>query len=717
MSPESMRPRPARRARLGLMLVMMVGLLLVPSSASAFGCEQKLSPTPDLTGQGVDAVLNNDGVIDRVPHYQAPPGEDKGIYEQYLVSGTGWFTIYEDDDCFSEQRMQIWPYISDMLWGLARVIDMAAIEAVRFAIAPPLDALEEVVVDVIDQMRDQIWRPLLPAMTILGAVTLAWWGLVRKRATLSVEGLVWMIAATTVGMWILYAPAGFMGTVNNVLTWGENLMTAAVTTATEESDTGRCLPNTPEMLKSPTEEHRDFVARQQGENLWDVLVCQPFKVGAFGSGPHAESIAEEYGLDLIQAQALDRTESLSAGVGENEYYNERVDAKNAAFEEISADLSEEADEETAHEPTWDMFRGAEGGQRTVAGLVGLTAALTAGLLLLGAAVGLLVVKLLFLLLMLMSPLFFLIGMHPGWGRGVLLKWVEMLAGVFLKIWMWMAVLLILTLVLNTILGSVDPYGLALVLMVALVVAVLKHKDDLWGTLTSPKISGAASGGGGGGGGGYSSVKDRLVGSAMRGGSNAVRGGAKLAGKGAGLGAKGAGLGAKGAGLGLGAAGMGAGYLVVKGAQKGFEAIQNKQDPHSGKDKDTISNSFQRLRDEQAKAPDRHGGAKPDGESVRQGAGAQRPNNQRRNESPRTSEEAPERTGSAVGGGARGGHSTSHPDAGEGVRGDRRPEDAPESPRGSGRRPYGSGPGSRPTTGGGSGPGQRRKPRGGKGGRS
>lgn len=704
MSPVSMRPRPARRRQLVLMLLMTLGLLVVPSSASAWGCEEKLYPVPDVTGQGVDSVLNSDGVIDRTPHFQAPPEGDKGLYEQYLVSGTGWHTVIEDSSCTDEQRMQVWPHISNMLWGLARGLDMAAIEAVRFAIAPPLDELEAVVVDVVEQLRDQVWRPLLPALTILGAVTLAWWGLVRKRAMLSVEGLVWMIAATTVGMWILYAPAGFMGTVNSVLAWGENLMTAAVTTATEDSEAGRCLEDAPPILQSPSEDHREFVARQQSEGLYEALVCQPFKVGAFGSGANAEALAQEHGSDLIDAQALDRTESISAGLGEgeSEFYDEAVQEKNEEFQRISGEIEE------AHTPTWDMFRGAEGGQRTMAALVGLVAALTGGLLMLAAAVGLLVVKLGFLLLMLMSPIFFLLGMHPGWGRGVLLRWVELLAGIFLKIWMWMAVLLILTLVLNTILGSVEPYGLALVLMVALVVAVLKFKDDVWGTLTSPKISGSAPGSGGGGG--YSPVKDRLVGGAMRAGGSAVRSGTKLAAKG---GLKAAKLG--GFGVATGAAAM----MRLEAATARNFAQTNGKTPHSEK----IAQGFDKLHNQAEKnAPDRYPKSVAEEEKVRQGSGAQRPTTQRRGgESPRASEEAPERrpepAGAATGGGARG-RPASHPDAGEGVSGDRRPEDAPGSrgPNSGGGRPStGGGP---RTGGGGSGPGpQRRAPRGGKGGNS
>lgn len=657
-----MQRRDPRRRGLRLTLTlffMMAGLLLVPGSSSALSwCEEKLHPKPETTGQGVDAVLNNEEVIDRLP----PVGSDgfgRGLYEEYLMSGTTWFVIIETKDCFDEQRTQGWPFLYNILWGTARAVDMGAIEALRFAIAPPLEELEAVVVDVVDHMREEIWRPLLPAITILGAVTLAWWGLVRKRATLTFEGIVWMVAATTTGLWILSAPASFMGMVNGVMTFGENLMTSAVTTVTDEGSDGRCIPGSPEVFKGINEDHREFVARQQAEYLYESLVCRPWLVGEFGSGPAAEQLAEEHARDVIHTQALTRTESISVGLdvddeGTDEYYEELVEERQEQFDEISSAI------ESAHTPTWDMFRGAEGGNRALAALVGLVAALTGGLMILAAAIGLLVIKLGFLLLMLLSPIFFLVGIHPGWGRRVLLRWGELLAGLFLKTWMWMAMLLILVLVLNVLLSSVQPYGLALVMLGALTVAVLKYKDAIWAPLTTIQFSGSAPGGAGGGG-GYSAMRHQMTRGATRAAGAATRKAGSLTAGATRLATKGAVAGTGVVGLGA----MAAGYMATRALNKKKNGGQDGQKSGS----QTISEAFNSMRKQ---APDRHGDAAERDRAVRQGEGAPRPTRKEdaTSRTARPSSQAPERQAPADG------RTLTRTETGQGVRGDRQPNQAP-----------------------------------------
>lgn len=664
------RRDPRRRGlRLTLTLLFMIAsLVLVPGSSSALSwCEEKLAPKPDTTGQGVDAVLNNQGVIDRIPPIGTEFGADKGLYEEYLLSGTTWFVIIETKDCFDENRTQAWPLLYHILWGAARAVDMVAIETLRFAIAPPLTELEAVVVDVVDHLRDEIWRPLLPAITILGAVTLAWWGLVRKRATLTFEGIVWMVAATTVGLWILGAPGSFMGMVNGIITGGENLLTSAVTTATDDGEDGRCIPGSPAIIKGVGEDHRDFIARQQSEYLYESLVCRPWLVGVIGAGPRAESFAEEHGRDLIWSQALTRTESLTVGLdtdedGTDQYYENLVKDRQDKFKEISASVKEE--DEYKHR--WDLFSGAKGGERTVAALVGLVAALTGGLLIIAAAVGLLVVKFGFLLLMLLSPIFFLVGVHPGWGRRALLRWAELLVGLFLKIWMWMAMLLILVVVLNVILSSVQPYGLALMMLIALTVAVWKYKDALWAPLTTIQFTdGSASAGGGGG---YSALRSQVARGATRAAGTATRAAGTATRKAGSLTADATKLATKGAVVGAGATGVGAlaaGYMAARALTK----KKNGGPDGQGQDSQTITDAFANMRE---RAPDRHGDSADRDRLVRQGAGAPRPTRSdgTPSKTARPSGEAPERTPSASG------RVPTRTETGHGVRGDRQPNQAP-----------------------------------------
>ena len=86
------------------------------------------------------------------------------------------------------------------------------------------------------------------------------------------------------------------------------------------------------------------------------------------------------------------------------------------------------------------------------------------------SVTLILLKLSFLLLLIVGPFFLLIGAHPGFGRVVALRWVEMLIGVLLK---QAAVALVLSVLLYCyalIMGTSDavlPWALK-ILMIALV---------------------------------------------------------------------------------------------------------------------------------------------------------------------------------------------------------------------------------------------------------
>ena len=92
------------------------------------------------------------------------------------------------------------------------------------------------------------------------------------------------------------------------------------------------------------------------------------------------------------------------------------------------------------------------------------------MLILLISVTLILLKLGFLLLLIVGPFFLLIGTHPGFGRVIALRWVEMLVGVLLK---QAAVALTLSVLLYCyalIMGTSDavlPWALK-ILMIALV---------------------------------------------------------------------------------------------------------------------------------------------------------------------------------------------------------------------------------------------------------
>jgi hypothetical protein len=100
--------------------------------------------------------------------------------------------------------------------------------------------------------------------------------------------------------------------------------------------------------------------------------------------------------------------------------------------------------------------------------------MAAGLLVLLISLTLIVLKLGWLLLLVVGPLFLLIGMHPGFGRVVAMRWFEMLVGVLLKQVAIAFVLSVLLYCYALIMGTADavlPWAFKILMIALVTVAV------------------------------------------------------------------------------------------------------------------------------------------------------------------------------------------------------------------------------------------------------
>src|SRR5690606_9722473 len=138
--------------------------------------------------------------------------------------------------------------------------------------------------------------------------------------------------------------------------------------------------------------------------------------GVFGSGDLGESAAEYYAVDLLAAQGINRTEQQQIIDGDVEA-DELVSQKQDQYEEIASGMEE------SFTGSYPMFAGDQQGSRLGIATLALFAAVFAGGLILAGSVALIVLKIGFILLLLLAPVFLLIGVHPGYGRTVLPRWL------------------------------------------------------------------------------------------------------------------------------------------------------------------------------------------------------------------------------------------------------------------------------------------------------
>jgi hypothetical protein len=414
-------------------------------------CQPSL-PTPEPANAGVDAMI-------------APPASSgkqlATLYDQYGVAGDYWAAT--SLHC-SDMTSLIGNNVAGMVFDAAKSLDRVTITVYQSAAGEGiLGWLQRVTDKLITSLGNAIYFPYLAVVVILGAIWLAWQGLIRKRGTRTIEGTIWMIVACAAALFLIGKPADVTGLgrgVSDGISQALNVAFAKLPNPGQSS----CVPvqkGDPNVQPSSySYTAGSTVVDQNADELWTVLVCKPWLVGEFGTSEYATgsgkpTLVNTYGRSLLWAQAIAVNEKPTPAL---------IQAKQAAYAGIASSIK-------ANDPSiYPLFQGSEWTTRLEVAFAALFAAVVAGVLVLLIAVTLILLKLSFLLLLIVGPFFLLIGVHPGFGRVVALRWVEMLIGVLLK---QAAVALVLSLLLYCyalIMGASDavlPWALK-ILMIALV---------------------------------------------------------------------------------------------------------------------------------------------------------------------------------------------------------------------------------------------------------
>jgi hypothetical protein len=419
-------------------------------------CQPSL-PDPEPANSGIDAMV-------RPPAEPGPQPET--LYSSYGISGQYWAAT--NLQC-SDMTSLIGNNVASMVFDIAKSIDRVTITVYQSAAGEGiLSWLTNVVDKLISSLGNAIYFPYLAAVVILGAIWLAWQGLIRKRGTRTIEGTVWMVVACVAAIWLIGRPADFTG-VGTAVTDGIGQTLNTAFSKLPAPSQSNCLPVTktdPQVQPASFNfSSGDGVVAQNANELWTVLVCKPWLAGEFGtfSIGSASSPVNTYGRQLLWAQAIAANENPS---------NTLIQAKQATYSGIAASIQQK-------DPgIYPLFQGKQWTTRLEIAFAALFAAAIAGVLVLLIAVTLILLKLGFLLLLVVGPFFLLIGTHPGFGRVVALRWFEMLVGVLLK---QAAVALVLSVLLysySLIMGTSEavlPWALKILMIALVTVAVFIYR--------------------------------------------------------------------------------------------------------------------------------------------------------------------------------------------------------------------------------------------------
>ncbi|MGH3322439.1 MAG: type IV secretion system protein, partial [Streptosporangiaceae bacterium] len=444
------RRRPlGRRARALLFAVFLAALVAIPAipaSASPLnpfdGLCSGSTPSPADAGSGVDGLVR-------------PPGHNplRTTYDNYGTAGLHWYSA--DLGC-GDLFARAGNAVADTLFTFVRALDRVTITTYQAAYSSNvLDDLSNQVAKVIDALSHTLYLPYLTPFVIIGAIWLAWKGLVRGRATASVEATVWMVIAITAALWLINRPHQWMSAGTTVVN--------SVSQATMRSIIGLNQPDRGQCFAGAA---RAAEARQRGvavdcaaNTLWTALAYEPWQAGEFGNNP---GLTARKSMPLLNAQTITRKEMGQGNV------SGQVQRKQQKWERIKNDIKNN------HADVYPLFQGKRWKERFGIAFGALLAALFCGLLILIASAAVLVFKIAFLLLLMAGPLFLLAGIHPGVGRLMAMHWFETLVGMLIKQILVSVALSFIMLGYMVILApdAPFPWGVQIMLVALLAIAAL-----------------------------------------------------------------------------------------------------------------------------------------------------------------------------------------------------------------------------------------------------
>jgi TrbL/VirB6 plasmid conjugal transfer protein len=422
-------------------------------------CQPSL-PQPEQATGGINAMVQ-------------PPGATVGgktLYDNYGVAGQFWAA--HGLQC-SDMTSLIGNNVAGMVFDAAKSMDRVTITVYQSAAGNDiLTWLQDAVDGLITALGNAIYFPYLAPVVILGAIWLAWQGLIRKRATRTIEGTLWMVVACVAAIALIGRPAAFTGvgtTVSNGVTQVLNVAFSKLPAPASSN----CLPV---QAGDPQSLTGDFaytsgnaLVDENANELWSVLVCKPWLYGELGSTAYATSpagqqtVVNKYGRQLLWSQAIAANETPSTAL---------IQAKQATYSGIASAMQQQ------DPAVYPLFQGNQWTTRMEISFAAIFASLVAGLLILLIALTLIVLKIGFLLLLVAGPFFLIIGTHPGFGRVIAIRWFEMLVGVLMKTAAIAIVLSVLLYCYSLIMGTADnvlPWALKILMIALVTVAVFIYR--------------------------------------------------------------------------------------------------------------------------------------------------------------------------------------------------------------------------------------------------
>lgn len=398
-------------------------------------------PPPVVVGSGSDALI-------RAPALRAE--NDPTLLELYGAQGLslGQDAPSEDADALGA--------VAAGLFGVATWLAQAVIAAFQWAFTVEVFAfLGDTVTTIVESLRGLLYTPFVQAAVILAAGSLLWQGMVRRRGTIAVQGMVWIVVALSAAGLFFARPAAIIDGANHLSTGLSRGVLAGVSVA----DPGSGFDDGVTTVATYEGHPADNQLRVAGDRFWRVFVYEPWLVLQFGD----PRLGAPYGERVLASRTITAEEQAEVD-GDADALQALVQSKREEATALREEI--EADERMA---AW--FTGRRSVERAGVAMLTLIGVIVGGVLLVLVAAAILLAQIALLLLVLLGPAALLVGIHPGIGRVLAIRWVELAVGVLLRRVALGALLAVVLVLSGVLLEATHPLGWFVVIsMQALVVA-------------------------------------------------------------------------------------------------------------------------------------------------------------------------------------------------------------------------------------------------------
>lgn len=419
-------------------------------------------------------------------------------YELFQSGGLFWSRY--DTSCGSVFVGGFQNLVANQIFGYSKVMTTMIVGIYGWAADPDfLDAFLEPIGCIVEGcagkgsgLDDVLYLNFLAPVVVLGALWLGWVGLVKKSSTQAWQGALWMLGSATFALAFMADPTGAAKLGNNAVSETNNMILESLTSATAGAE--------PDELCYLPGGGEDFGVRSSSCEIWKTLAYTPWVVGQFNmadtsnlSNPGTpvkigNRVSNDIAVSHLWSQSITHEDAAKYGTsaGAEVICNHIDDGKPCGKKQNWEKIAEKMGEGTS-------WAGADAGFRVNLAFSAMVANLAAGAVILVVSIATVVLAIAMLLLIMVAPIFLLVGVHPGMGRGVALKWLELLLGTVVKRIILGFMLAILIGFYQIIISMDTPVFPKIALLMAVGIASILYRKPLMETFNVVQLGGTNSG--------------------------------------------------------------------------------------------------------------------------------------------------------------------------------------------------------------------------------